>query len=346
MEELSMTKEGGSIDLSHTVEAGALHVHFDRPLTDDESGHLKPALSPGIVVTEGGDPPVGADILISGRPTRAQLAAAPGLRAVVIPWAGLPDEARNLMRDFPGITVHNLHHNAAPVAELAVALLLAASKFVLRYDRALRANDWRIRYERSTPTVLLEGRTALILGYGAIGRRVAVICRALGMTTLATRRNLAAPTADGETEVHPADSLRELLPRAAAVIICLPHTPETDGLLGAAELALLPTGAVLVNIGRGPIVDEKALYEALRDGHLSAAGLDVWYSYPPDAAARADWPPSACPFHELDNVVMSPHRGGAADETPRLRMAALAEMLNAAAGGGEMGNVVDVGVGY
>ena len=323
-----------------------LHVHFDRPLTNDESGYLKPALLADIAVTEGGDPPAETDILISGRPTRAQLAAAPGLRAVVIPWAGLPDEARDLMRDFPGITVHNLHHNAAPVAELAVALLLAAAKFVLRYDRALRANDWRIRYERSTPTVLLEGRTALILGYGAIGRRVAGICRALGMTTLATRRNLAAPTSDGETEVHPAGSLRELLPRAAAVIICLPHTPETDGLLGAEELALLPAGAVLVNIGRGRIVDEKALYEALRDGRLSAAGLDVWYSYPPDAAARAGWPPSAYPFHELDNVVMSPHRGGAADETPRLRMAALAEMLNAAAEGREMGNVVDVGVGY
>ncbi len=323
-----------------------IYVHFTNPLSADESSHLRPALSPDIILSEGPDLLAQTDILISGRPTHAQLAAAPGLRALIIPWAGLPDEARDLMRDFPGITVHNLHHNAAPVAELAVALLLAASKFVLRYDRALRANDWRIRYERSTPTVLLEGRTALILGYGAIGRRVAGICRALGMTTLATRRNLAAPTADGETEVYPAGSLRELLPRAAAVIICLPHTPETDGLLGAAELALLPTGAVLVNIGRGPIVDEKALYEALRDGHLSAAGLDVWYSYPPDAAARADWPPSAYPFHELDNVVMSPHRGGAADETPRLRMAALAEMLNAAAGGGKMGNVVDVGVGY
>jgi len=323
-----------------------LHVHFDRPLTNDESGYLKPALLADIAVTEGGDPPAETDILISGRPTRAQLTAAPDLRAVVIPWAGLPDEARDLMRDFPGITVHNLHHNAAPVAELAVALLLAAAKFVLRYDRALRANDWRIRHERSTPTMLLEGRTALILGYGAIGRRVAVICRALGMTTLATRRSLDAPTTDGETEVHPTGSLRDLLLRAAAVIICLPHTPETDGLLGAEELALLPAGAVLVNIGRGRIVDEKALYEALRDGRLGAAGLDVWYSYPPDAAARADWPPSACPFHELDNVVMSPHRGGAADETPRLRMAALAEMLNAAAEGREMGNVVDVGVGY
>ena len=323
-----------------------LHAHFDRPLAGDEAAILRPSLAPGIVVTEGGDPPAEIDILISGRPTREQLAAAPGLRALIIPWAGLPEDARDLMRDFPGISVHNLHHNAAPVAELALMLLLAAAKFALRYDNALRRNDWRIRYERPAPTVLLDGKTALILGHGAIGRRVAAGCRALGMATLATRRRLAAPERDGETEVYPAVALPDLLPRADAVIICLPHTPETDGLLGAAELARLPEGAVLVNIGRGPIVDERALYEALRDGRLRAAGLDVWYSYPPDESARAAWPPSAYPFHELDNVIMSPHRGGAADETARLRMTALAAMLNEASEGRDIPNKVDIDAGY
>lgn len=323
-----------------------LHIHFDRPLTAAEAQHLRPLLSPDVALTDGGDPPAQTDILISGRPTREQLAAPAALRALIIPWAGLPNETRDLMGDFPAVAVHNLHHNAAPVAELALMLLLAAAKFALRYDSALRAQDWRIRYESPAPTVLLDGKTALILGYGAIGRRVAVACRALGMTTLATRRRLAAPEMDGETEVHPAAALPHLLPRAAAVIICLPHTPATDGLLGAAELALLPPGAVLVNIGRGPIVDERALYEGLRDGRPHAAGLDVWYSYPPDEPARAAWSPSAHPFHELDNVIMSPHRGGAADETPRLRMTALAEMINAAAAHRPIANRVDLAAGY
>lgn len=323
-----------------------LHVHFDRPLMADEAAHLHPALAPGIVVTDDGDMPPRTDILISGRPAREQLAAAPDLRAVIVPWAGLPAEMRDLMRDYPGVSVHNLHHNAAPVAELALMLLLAAAKFAARYDRALRANDWRPRYERPAPTILLEGRTALILGYGSIGRRVAAACRALDMTTLATRRRLDAPERDGETEVYPTAALRDLLPRANAVVICLPHTPDTDGLLGAAELALLPAPAVLVNIGRGRIVDEAALYEALRDGRLAAAGLDVWYSYPPDEASRAGWPPSAYPFGELDNVILSPHRGGATDETARLRMTALAGMLNDAAAGREMGNRVDLAAGY
>ncbi len=322
-----------------------LHVHFDRPLADDEAAVLKPLLSPTIALSAGPELPAGTAILISGRPTREQLAA-PGLRALIIPWAGLPGETRDLLADFPGLAVHNLHHNAAPVAELTLMLLLAAAKFALRYDRALRANDWRIRYERPAPTVLLDGRAALILGYGAIGRRVAAGCRALGMSTLATRRRLSAPEMDEGTEVHPPAALPDLLPRADALIICLPHTPQTDGLIGAAEMALLPSPSILVNIGRGRIVDEAALYASLRDGRLRAAGLDVWYSYPPDEAARADWPPSAYPFHELDNVIMSPHRGGAADETARLRMTALAEMLNAAAAGLEISNRVDVAAGY
>ncbi len=323
-----------------------LHVHFLHPLTADECGHLCPALSPNLTLTEGPALPAETAILVGGRPNREQLAAAPGLRALVIPYAGVPAETRALLRDFPGVALHNLHHNAAAVAELALTLLLAAAKSAVPLDAALRRNDWRPRYRQPAPAVQLAGRTALILGYGAIGRRLAVALRALDMNTLATRRRLTAPEMDAGTTVYPAGALRELLPRAEALLICLPHTPQTDGLLGAAELALLPADCLLVNVGRAAIVDEAALYGALRDGRLRAAGLDVWYSYPPDEAARAAWSPSAYPFGELDNVVLSPHRGGATEETPRLRMAALAEMLNAAAVGEEMGNRVDVDRGY
>jgi phosphoglycerate dehydrogenase-like enzyme len=323
-----------------------MHVHFTYPLTPAETDYLCPALADGIDLSDGPEPSPDTAVLVAGRPTREQIEAAPNLRALIIPWAGLPEETRALMRDFPHVAVHNLHHNAAPVAELALMLLLAAAKFAVRYDNALRGHDWRIRYERPPPTILLEGKTALILGYGAIGRRVAAACRVLGMETLATRRSVGTTETDDGTEVYPAVDLPELLPRADALIICLPHTPDTDGLLGAAELALLPSKAILVNIGRGKIIDEAALYEALRDGHLHAAGLDVWYSYPPDKDARANWPPSAYPFHELDNVIMSPHRGGASDATDRLRMAALAELLNATADGRPAGNQVDLDAGY
>jgi phosphoglycerate dehydrogenase-like enzyme len=95
-------------------------------------------------------------------------------------------------------------------------------------------------------------------------------------------------------------------------------------------------------------VDEAALYHALRDGRLHAAGLDVWYHYPApgDEAARAHTPPSAYPFHELDNVVLSPHRAGGSMETDRARMDHLAALLAAAARGEPLPNRVNIQVGY
>jgi phosphoglycerate dehydrogenase-like enzyme len=147
-------------------------------------------------------------------------------------------------------------------------------------------------------------------------------------------------------EIQPASALDRLLPRTQALIITLPHTPETDDLIGERELKLLPQGAVLVNIGRGPIVDENALFRALRDGHLHSAGLDVWYNYPPDEESRAETFPANLPFHELDNVVLSPHRGGATMESNVLRMEHLAALLNAAAAGEPMPNKVDITAGY
>jgi phosphoglycerate dehydrogenase-like enzyme len=266
------------------------------------------------------------------------------LQTLVIPWTGLPVKTRALLEGFPHLAVHNLHHNATTVAELAIALLLAAAKSVVPLDRALRRDDWTPRYQPSE-SLLLAGKTCLILGYGAIGQRVAEVCRALGMTVLAIRRQ--ANHGDGIAhEIHPPSALTHLLPQAQALMICLPHTAATDGLIGEAELALLPTDCILVNIGRGPIVDETALYTALSEGRLKGAGLDVWYRYPADVAGQANTAPSRYPFGEFDNVVMSPHRGGHVIETETLRMEGLAELLNLAAGGEPIPNPVDLEQGY
>ncbi len=148
------------------------------------------------------------------------------------------------------------------------------------------------------------------------------------MDVLATKRSVTRVTTDPFAEIHPPSALSDLLPRTHALIICLPLTPETEGLIGKAELAALQPNAILVNVGRGPVVDEHALYDALVDGTLHGAGLDVWFNYPPDEAARAHTPAANVPLHELDNIVMSPHRAGLTRDTDRLRMTHLAELLN------------------
>ncbi len=327
-----------------------LRVHIVHP--PDEPSTLRDLLDPGVRLTFGPELPEDPDyeVLVTGIPTREEIEASSAVRTVIIPWAGLSRKTRDVLLEFPDVAVHNLHHNAGAAAELAVALLLAAAKFVVPMDRSLRSGDWTPRYGPS-PTVLLERKTVLVLGYGAIGRHVARVCRGLGMNVVGVRRSRepGGGSAGGSAdELHGPDELAALLPRADALLISLPLTPETDGLIGEKELGLLPSGAVLVNVARGPIVDEKALYEALSSGRLHAAGLDVWYRYPKNEAERPSTPPSSFPFGELENVVMSPHRGGAAreSEVEALRMRALAELLNAAVRGEEVPNRVDVERGY
>jgi len=280
------------------------------------------------------------DILVAGIPERELVEGNATLKAVVIPWSGVPNRTRDLMREFPGVAVHNLHHNALQVAEVALALLLSAAKRIVPMDAALRRDDWSPRYKESA-VVLLAGRRALVLGGGAIGGHLMRMCEGLGMIATAVRRGSSGGA-------RPVSDLPDLLPEADVLFVCLPLTDETRGIIGADELALMPGRAILVNVGRGPVVDESALYNALRDGTLHAAGLDVWYNYPTDEPGRTSTSPSEYPFHELENVVMSPHRGGAphTEETESLRMQALAELLNAAVRGEPIPNRVDLELGY
>jgi phosphoglycerate dehydrogenase-like enzyme len=322
-------------------------VYWPSPPPAEALALLRERLAPAIRLVAGPDTamPAGTRVLVAGRPGEAELRASPELSAVVIPWAGVPEPTRELLGRFPHLALHNLHHNAAPVAELAFALLLAVAKLIVPVDRKLRAGDWRPRYERGA-TLLLEGKRALVLGYGHIGRRAGRLCRAMGMEVWAIQRRPQAAADETASQIHPVDRLPDLLPQVQALLVCLPLTPETRGLIGARELALLPANGVLVNIGRGPIIDEKALYEALCDRRLLGAGLDVWYNYPDDEAGRANTQPSDYPFHELDNVVMSPHRGGDSDETERLRLEQLGLLLNELAAGRPGPNRVELAAGY
>lgn len=290
-------------------------------------------LDPAIRLTSGPAVAAEAEILVGGYPTQEQIEASPALRAVIIPWSGVPEATMRLLAAHPHIAVHNLHHNAPAVAEMALALLFAAAKCVLPADRLLRQHDWSARFWQPDPALVLADKSVLILGYGAIGQRVARGCLGLGMRVHVIRqRQTTVETSEGITW-YPRDQLATVLPHAAVLILCLPLTPATRRMLGAAELRLLPRGAILVNVSRAEIVDEAALYHALRDGMLHSAGLDVWYANPGTPEEGRGTPPAHHPFHTLDNVVMSPHRAGHAAEIEHQRMIHLARMLNGGARG-------------
>jgi phosphoglycerate dehydrogenase-like enzyme len=288
-----------------------LAVHILHEPEPSDLGVLRSELDPGISFTVGPDlpDPAAFEVLVAGRPTREQLEASPALRMLVIPYAGVPKETAVLLADYPDVVAHNLHHNSPASTEMAIGLLLAACKMILPMDAALREGRWSGRGQ-DNPAVLLTGKTALVLGYGSIGRKVSRVLRAFGMEVLAVRRTTGDAEDEDGVSVHPQEALPDLLPRATVLAVCVPLTLETKGMIGRDELALLPEGAVLVNVARGPVVDEEALYEALRSGRLHSAGIDVWYVYPGRAGDPNDTKPSRFPFEELPNVVMSPHRGG------------------------------------
>jgi phosphoglycerate dehydrogenase-like enzyme len=327
----------------------SIHIHLEREPEPEYKEMLESHLGVGFQITYGSKivKPESVQYLISHKISKEILESCKLLKGIIIPFVGVPENFREILALYPNLSVHNIHHNAIAVAENTTALMLAAAKNLIPADRAMRSHDWRPRYS-ANPSVQLSEKTALILGYGTIGQLIGKMLMGFNMRVVATRKSLSSQEIDGEILVYPADHLRHLLPRAQFLINILPLTAETEGLLGFEELALLPKGAVVVNTGRGKVIDQKAFFNALKSGHLGAAGVDVWYNYPTDAASRAHTSPADYPFHTLENVVMSPHRAGGVNsvETEQLRMRHLANLLQHAKKGEALPNRVDLNKGY
>jgi phosphoglycerate dehydrogenase-like enzyme len=153
----------------------------------------------------------------------------------------------------------------------------------------------------------LAGKTLGILGYGRIGRCVARRAQAFDMAVWAIRRDTTRTEMRGLAFLGGLDALDEVLSRADYLAITLPLTEATRGLLGERELRLMKPSAILVNVARAEIVDEAALYRALRQGAIAGAALDVWYQYPEGPSPTF---PARHAFHELPNVLMTPHVSG------------------------------------
>ena len=238
-----------------------LHVHFYRLDFKNYLDEFKSLLDNQIIVTEGRDIPQNADFDILVYPTATQewIEASPKLRALIIPWAGLPEQTRTLMLNYPDISVHNLHHNNFNTAEMGLTLLLAAAKRLIPMDQALRKNDWRPRYD-GPQGILLRGKRVLILGFGEVGQAMASLCLGLGMKVMATKKHPEDYQGHLDVDIYPDNLLAELLSTTDVLIVALPLTSETKGLIGAAELNRMPRGGLLVNIGtlRGPKIRSAA----------------------------------------------------------------------------------------
>ena len=190
--------------------------------------------------------------------------------------------------------------NAATVAEHVIMLALAASRNLHMYDKAVRSGNFSIR--TSCQAQGLDGKVIGLVGYGRIGNKVASLAKAFGMKVA-----VYDPYASNiDEDISSISNLYELCHISDVISIHVPLTDETRNMFSSRELAEMKPGSVLINCSRGGVVDEVALYDALRSGHLHSAGLDVFASEP----VRKD-----NPLFSLDNIIVTPHAAALTKET-------------------------------
>lgn len=271
-------------------------------------GDAAEVVSSGRTVEEmmaaGGD----AQVVASGRVPGDYMLQAHSLKMVQAIGAGIDKIDWDAVIKRGDLIVCNNHVNAAEVAEYAVMLLLAAAKHIINSDREFRAGDWRLGWGGPLPAIEIRHKTCLIIGLGHIGSEIAKILRGFNVTLHAATKSGTSTHANLVDKVLCIDDVESSVREADFVILSLPLTEESQGLVNSDFLSMMKPTSILVNISRGAIADESALYEALKNKTIAAAGLDVWWDYPATWGGSGKLPSEKYPFHELDNVVLSPHR--------------------------------------
>jgi phosphoglycerate dehydrogenase-like enzyme len=220
--------------------------------------------------------------------------------------------------------------HAVPLGEFCAMAMLAFSRNMLTAIEQQRRRSWE-RYAGTD----LAGRTLGIVGVGKIGAEVARLGRALRMHVIGVKRTIAGVDAAALHlhALYPPEQLHEVLRQSEYLVLAAPHTDSTEGMIGAVELAALPRGAVLINIGRGAVVDEAALVAALRSGQLGGAALDVFETEPL---------PESSPLWDLPNVLICPHSASTSDRENARLTDLFCENLRRFLDGRPLVNVLDV----
>lgn len=291
----------------------------------------------------------GCDVMLTFRVPADLLVKAHGLRWIQLLSAGA-DHALSgaLMETHVAVTTTSGIH-ATPIAEYTIASMLAyAHKFHV-IIRAQTRHEWaRSGFMASIENV--RAKTLGIIGYGSIGRETARLGHALGMRVLALKRDPAirrdpgwCPKGIGDPEgaipeqFYGPEERESILRESDYIPVTLPLTPHTRHFIGAREFAAIKPGAYIVNIGRGEVIDEAAMIEALRAGRLGGAGLDVFEKEP--------LPPDS-PLWDMENVILTPHMSGANKDYMEMASALFADNLRRFDKGEALLNMVDRALGY
>jgi phosphoglycerate dehydrogenase-like enzyme len=278
---------------------------------------------------------VDAEILVSNH-WRADYPPAPKIRLVQSVATGVELIERAALPG--GVAVCNAFGHESAIAEYVVMVMLAWRHRLFEISTEFRElASWRTSWvQGGAPHGEVRGSTLGIVGYGRVGREVARRAAPFGCRILVANRTPREPE-PGVEHVYPLAEIDRMLPECDTVALCTALGPETTGLIDAHRLLLMRSNAFLINIARGQVVDEDAIYSALSDQTIAGAALDVWWQYPNAEPTRRG---SRHPFHELPNVIATPHNSGWTDGTVERRWNEIADNINRFVRGESLINLV------
>jgi phosphoglycerate dehydrogenase-like enzyme len=231
--------------------------------------------------------------------------------------------------------------NSYYVAEMALGLMLSLTKRIVAFDRMAKKGVFP-PYSWEYSSGSLKGKTVIILGYGGIGRELARMLKPLGVRVIGVRRGSGG--SDGYADlVISVSELEKYIGEGDFLVIAAPLTKETRGLVNKELLSKMKRGSYIINVGRGAIVDEEALYEALSKGVLAGAALDVWWLYPGRDHGKSY---SSKGIHMLENVIATPHRAGFVEDAEKDIAMFIVENVKRFIRGEPVEGLVDLDKGY
>ena len=277
-----------------------------------------------------------ADVAFTPFVDRDVFASASRLRWVQSPAVGVGSLMFPELLASPVVITSARGIRARSIAEHVLGVTIALARAMPAALRAQTAHRWA-QEELETEARTLQGQRMGIVGLGAIGLELVKIAAPFGFRISAIRRRAGEPPPDGVEAVWTPDRLPDLLSQSDVVVLAAPHTPETKRLIGRAQLDRMKRGALLVNIARGKLVDDEAVIDALRDGRLGGAALDVFSQEPLDPSS---------PYWDLPNVIITPHTSGAMQDYWTPLVALFSDNLRRFEKGEPLLNVVDKVAGY
>ena len=245
--------------------------------------------------------------------------------------AGVNTYPLKAMKDRGILLTNTSGVHAAPMSDHIMGMVLAFSRSLLQCIRFQKEKRWEVDY----PLDELGGKEMLIIGAGHIGRVLAKKAKAFDMKVIGLKRTVEE--LEYFDKVRSLDRLEESMATADYVVILAPLTKDTRGLIGEKELKAMKEDAILINLARGPLVDENALIEALKEKRIRGAGLDVFSREP----LREE-----SPLWDLDNVILSPHLGGVSAQYVPRTVEFIAENIRRFEKGEKLQNIVDLDLGY